>query len=149
VPKFRFALQAVLDQRERVEQQKQRIVADLEGQRAMVEGRLREFQRAITQEKGDQRAKLQGGDVAGARGQAAAIVKLAAAAQRAVLELAGVHKRLETARADLLEAAKRRKAVELLRERRHEEWRLDLERREAAELDELAVMRAGRTEDAA
>ena len=149
MPKFRFALQAVLDQRERVEQQKQRIVADLEGQRAMVEGKLRGFQRAITEEKAEQGAKLRAGDVAGARGQAAAIVKLAAAAQRTVLELAGLLKRLEGARADLLEAAKRRKAVELLRERRHEEWRLDLERREAAEMDELAVMRAGRKDNAA
>jgi flagellar export protein FliJ len=149
VPKFRFALQAVLDQRERVEQQKQRAVADLEGQRAMIEGKLRGFQQAITQEKTDQRAKLREGDVAGARGQAAAIVKLAAAAQRVVLELAGVHKRLEAARADLLLAAMRRKAVELLRERRHEEGRLDLERRESAEMDEMAVMRAARKEDAA
>ena len=149
MPKFRFALQAVLDQRERVEQQKQRIVAEIEGQRAAVEGRLRELQRAITQEKGEQGEKLRAGDVAGARGQAAAIVRLAAAAQRVVLELAGVHKRLEGARADLLEAAKRRKAVELLRERRYEEWRLDLERRDAAETDERAVMRAGRKEDAA
>lgn len=147
MPKFRFALQAVLDQRERVEQQKQRVVADLEGQRAVVEGKLRGFQRAISQEKLDQREKLRAGDVAGARGQAAAIVKLAAAAQRAVLELAGVHKRLEGARADLLEAAKRRKAVELLRERRQEEWRMALERRENAEMDELAVMRAGRKDE--
>jgi flagellar FliJ protein len=149
VPKFRFALQAVLDQRERVEQQKQRGVAEVEAQRAVIEGRLRELQRAITQEKAEQGAKLRTGDVAGARGQAAAIVKLAAAAQRTVLELAGVHKRLEAARADLLEATKRRKAVELLRERRFEEWRLDLERREAAETDELAVMRAGRKDEAA
>jgi flagellar protein FliJ len=50
---------------------------------------------------------------------------------------------------DLLEATKRRKAVELLRERRFEQWRLDLERRETAAVDELAVMRYGRKEDAA
>jgi flagellar FliJ protein len=142
-------LQAVLDQRHRVEQQKQRGVAELETLRRAAEARLRGLQGAIDQEKEDQRAKLRAGDVLAARGQAAAIVRLAATAQRVVLELAGIHARLEGARADLLEATKRRKAVELLRERRLAEWRREQDRLEMAAADELAVMRAGFKEESA
>ena len=73
--------------------------------------------------------------------------RLAGTAQRTVLELAGLLRRLESARAELLEAAKRRKAVELLKDRRFEEWRSDQNRRELAAVDELAVMAAGRRGD--
>jgi flagellar export protein FliJ len=90
------------------------------------------------------RESLRAGDVRAVRLQSGAAVRLGMAAQRAVLELAGVHRRLEGARAELLEAAKRRKAVELLRERRYEEWRTDQNRRELAAVDELAVMAAAR-----
>ena len=86
---------------------------------------------------------LQAADMRGVRFQAGAATRLIASAQRAVLELAGVHKRLEAARAVLLEATKRRKAVELLKERRFEEWQQEQARREAAATDEIAVMRAG------
>ena len=42
-----------------------------------------------------------------------------------------------------MEASRQRKAVELLRERRYEEWKQARDKAEAAALDELAVMRAG------
>jgi flagellar export protein FliJ len=65
-------------------------------------------------------------------------------AQRIVLELAGVHKRLEAARAELIEATKQRRAVELLRDRRFAEWRNAENKRETAAIDELAVIAAAR-----
>lgn len=145
--KFRFRLQAVLDHREMVEQQKQKAVAELEGHRVRLEERIRECQRSIAAEKAGQRSMLGSADILGARRQASAALRLMVAAQRTAIELAGVHKRLEAARAELLEAAKRRKAVELLRERRLDEWKQDMDRREAAALDELSVMRAARKGD--
>jgi flagellar biosynthesis chaperone FliJ len=82
-------------------------------------------------------------DVRAIRLQASTTGQLNAKAQQEVLRLAGVHKRLEAARCELLEATTRRKAVELLKARRFQEWKDALARRENAELDELAVMRRG------
>lgn len=147
--RFRFELEAVLDHRERIEQQKQRSVAELETQRLRLERTIREYQRAIADERLQQRDLLRLGHVMDARAQAGATVRLAAAAQRSVIELSGVHARLQVARAELLEAAKRRKAVDLLKERRLEQWKLGQDRREAAAMDELAVMKAGRNEEMA
>ena len=146
--KFRFQLEAVLKHRKNIEQQKQRAVAELEIQRVRLEGAIRGFQDGIAREKAELRGMLNEADLRGARWQAAASMRLLNAARRAALELAGVYKRIETARADLLEAAKRRKAVELLKERRYEEWRQTEARRELAAVDELAVMAAGRKDDA-
>jgi flagellar protein FliJ len=147
--RFRFELEAVLEQRLRIERQAQRGVAELEVERLQLEERVRRLQRAIADERADQRLLLQGGQVGEARAQAAAAVRLGGVAQRVVLELSAVHVRLEAARGELLAATKRRKAVEMLRERRLEAWREDENRREAAEMDELAVMQAGRKEEPA
>src|SRR5437868_3972080 len=117
MPRFRFKLQAVLDHREMVEEERQRAVAMLERERVRLEDVIRECQRSIENEQGELRAGLLAGDLAVARRQAAAAAHHNVAAQRAVLELAGVHQRLLVARAALLKAAKARKAVDLLRER--------------------------------
>lgn len=145
--RFRFQLQAVLDHRVRIEEQHQRVVMELEAKRVALEDTIRSCQQGLEAERAETRTLLRAADIRGARFQAGAASRFVATAQRAVLELAGVHKRLESARAALLEAAKQRKAVELLKEHRYEEWRSQLNRRENAELDELAVMRAGRAED--
>lgn len=142
--RFRFSLQAVLRHREMIEEQKQRAVALLESERSKLEGRIRAFQQGILREKVEMRTALGEGDIRSARQQSAAAVRLATSAQAAAIELAGVFRRLELARAELLEATKRKKAVELLRERRYEEWKSDQNRRELAAVDELAVMAAGR-----
>ncbi|GJQ28175.1 MAG: hypothetical protein HBSAPP03_00590 [Phycisphaerae bacterium] len=147
---FRFRFEAVLSHRRAQEQRAQREVAVLERERARVEEAIRAFQRGALAARDDLREHLAAGgcvDLRAVRLQAGASLHLVHKAQRAVLELAGVHKRLEAARLDLLRAAMRRKAVEALRERRWEAWVQDHKRRETAELDELMVMRAGRAED--
>ncbi|MEX2219892.1 MAG: flagellar export protein FliJ [Phycisphaerales bacterium] len=144
--RFRFRLQAVLDHREAVEQERQRAVAEVERERVRLEGVIRECHRRITVEKGEQRRGLLAGDLGAARRQASAGARYSTEAQRAAIELAGAYARLERARAALLEAAKARKAVELLRERHLEQWRAEESRRENAAADELSVMRAGRKE---
>jgi flagellar protein FliJ len=146
MPRFRFELQAVLDHRQRQEREHQRIVADLERQRVALESTIRACQNGLSEERGHMRALLAAADVRGARQQIAAASRLTAQAQRAVLELAGLHKRIEAARAVLLEATKRRKAVELLKERRLEEWSRAMNKKEADAIDEIAVMRAARGE---
>ncbi len=76
--------------------------------------------------------------------QAAAAFSLDTRARQEVFRLAGLHKRLEAARAELLRAATARKAVELLRDRRWEAWKHEQSRLESAQADELAVMSAAR-----
>jgi flagellar export protein FliJ len=153
--KFRFELEAVLKQRRAVELEKQLVVATLEAQRLQIEDQIRGCQREIVREKEELRDQLQqersageglgvAVDLRGVRFQAAAGLRLVAKAQHAVLQLAGVHKRLDAARLELLRATTHRKAVETLRERRLEAWRVEQNRKEAATLDELGVMRAAR-----
>lgn len=154
--KFHFQLEAVLEQRRGVERTRQVAVAELERQRMDAEDRIRAFQRQIVVEKEDLRDALSppaggphaagGVDLRHVRLQAGASLHLVAKAQHAVVQLAGLFKRLEAARLELVRATTRRKAVEVLKERRYEQWREEQRRRENAALDELSVMRASRQE---
>jgi flagellar FliJ protein len=147
LPRFVFELEPVLEQRRREEQARQRALAQLELERAALEGEIRSCQNAIDQERADLRDLLAGGatvDLQSARMQANASLHHMTRAQRAVLRLAGVHQRLTHAREALLEATKRRKAVETLKERRYEAWKREQDAAEARELDDLSVMRFGR-----
>jgi flagellar export protein FliJ len=106
---------------------------------------LRRQQDAITASKQSLQGSLVGAlNTTSLRFHAANAVQLMRQAQRIVLEMAGVHRRLEAARAELIEAARRRRAVELLRERRFEQWSAEQEKAETVALDELAVISAAR-----
>ncbi|HPO93797.1 MAG TPA: flagellar export protein FliJ [Phycisphaerales bacterium] len=140
---FRFQLQPVLEQRERQEREQQRRVALIEGERVALENRLREIQGQIEAAKGELRGRL-GRDgttvvVRDVRFQAGATLALLVQAQSTALALAGTLKRLEAARGELLKATTARKAVQLLKDRRYAQWRLERERKEAAEVDEIAT----------
>ena len=131
-------------------------VAELERQRLDIERIIRECQQGIVREKAELSRHL--GSMAGsgegrvalrdARFQASAAYSLDARARQEVLRLAGLHKRLDAARAELLRAATARKAVELLRDRRLEAWKYEQSRLESAQVDEMAVMQAARKETA-
>nr|MCU0689024.1 flagellar FliJ family protein [Phycisphaerales bacterium] len=64
--------------------------------------------------------------------------------RRLAIEMAGVLKRVEIARAELLAATVARKAMETLRDKALAEWNREQAQREAAELDDLTLMRHGR-----
>jgi flagellar FliJ protein len=143
--RFRFQLQPVLDARSRTEDARRRDVAALELERRRLEDRLRSGQVSISGARDEVREALIG-TVRPESLRAQANVSLACMrdAQRLVLELAGVHRRLETARAALAEAAKQRRAIELVKERRFETWRRERDRREQSALDEIATNRGAR-----
>ncbi len=157
MPKFTFNLQAALAQRKAIEQQKMLIVADLERARLALEDRLRNMNTRVTEEREELRAQLAGGAAAGGRGglvdlrgvrfQTNAALTMHVHAQQLVLQLAGVHKRIDKARQDLLEATTRRKAVETLRERRYEAWKTDEKRKETAALDDIAGILVSRADE--
>ena len=150
--RFHFNLQPVLEQRERIEQDRKLMVARLESERGLLERQLREYQGAISAQKGDLRASMvarEGAsfavvDPARLRVQAHASLTMQVRAQRVVLQLAGVHKRLEAARRSLALAARDRRAVEVLRERRFARWKAEQAHKEAAAVDEIGTGRAAR-----
>lgn len=149
MPKFAFPYEAVLTKRRADERAHQLAVASLERERIAIEDVIRFCQQGIQTERDELRRALQGEragatvDLAGARRQAGATLHLVARAQREVHRLAGVASRIDAARLELLGAVKARRAMEVIRERMYEEWKLDQSRRDASALDELAVMRAG------
>lgn len=146
--RFVFKLQPVLDQRLRAERVHQRAVAELEGDRFGLESEIRHCHTLAEQERDDLRDRLAAHgaavDLSGAKLQANASLHLIARAQRAVLKLAAIHNKLDRARLELLAAAAKRKAVELLRDKQFEAWRTDQNRREAAMLDDLTAAAHGR-----
>lgn len=142
--RFRFRLQPVLGQREREEQDRMLAVAALERERLTLENRLRACQGRISGGRSEISAALGGGrvDLGAARMQAGATLRDDQEARRTVLELAGVLKRLESSRIELAQAAARRRAIELLRDRDLERHHREENRREAVDLDDLVVMRS-------
>jgi flagellar FliJ protein len=143
--RFRFRLEALLTARRMAERERQRAVAEIERQRLNLEGRLRHMQDDIASARQDLRGSLVGTlDAHALRMHAASSLQHMRLAQRLVLELAGVHKRLEMERARLIEASRARRAIELLRERRFAQWKAEQDKAETAALDELAVIAAAR-----
>ena len=144
--KFRFELDPVLRARQREEDVIQRDVARLNRQRTILEDGLRSRQVRLSESKRSVRDQLVGTiETSHVRMQANASLAIMRDAERTVLELAGIHQRLEEAQSRLREAAKRRRAIELLKEQRIMEWRRSEARAEQLALDELAVIRASRS----
>lgn len=141
MPRFRFHLQAVLDHRWAVEREHQRAVALLERQRQGLESGLRDCQQDIVSGHVVLRQLLARGDMPGVRRQAAAVGTLETRASRTAIELAALHQRLSQARQQLLAAARRRMALERLRTRCFEQWKQEIQRRDAAATDDLIVSR--------
>lgn len=145
--KFEFKLEAVLEQRRGVERQKQLALGQLEAKRLEVESRVAAVRASLDERRSDLRERLTGGgavEVGAVRLQSNAALFGMVELRRLAIELAGVLKRVEAARADLLRATIARKAIEHLRTKAYEAWVRDMARREAAELDDLTLMRLAR-----
>lgn len=140
-----FNLQAVLEARKREEDAQRVRIAEIEVERRAREDRLAHLHRATVLEHAAARANL-GEDPAGGgrinleavRDQARAIGAIQARAREEAIGLAGVMARLEDARRELVRASARRRAMELLRDRRLAEWRAIQARREHAAMDEVS-----------
>lgn len=147
--KFVFELEAVLRQRTAVERAKQMAVAELDGKRLMLEDVIRDLQGSISHEKMGLREELGSGAVvnlAAVKMQIHASFRLTAKIQQYAIALSGVHEKLVRAREELRAASAARKAIENLKQARMEAWRRELDRKEAAELDEISIMSAARRE---
>jgi flagellar export protein FliJ len=145
--KFRFRLQPVLRQREIAERDEQLKVAAVEKQRLQLEDQLRQCQQRIAfeQDSLNQLVSNSALNPQEARSQSTAILYAKNEAQKLAIELAGVYKRLESARKKLAQAATHRRSMELLRDNHLTSWRREINVAEDRAMDELAVLRANRT----
>jgi flagellar protein FliJ len=145
MPKFRFQLEALLKLRREQEKRCKEALAALVGERGRMEDELRSQDGHLKQGREALRVGLVGAvNVSLVRQQAVSTVQTQRKAHRTVLELAGLQRKIERAAAELAEAAKQRRAVEILRERRYAEWRRLVEKREQAETDEIGGARFAR-----
>lgn len=147
MPKFSFRLQPVLDQRAREEKDQMRAVAELDAQRMRIEEHIRACQLRIQQGRRDVSDALSGGrvDLGSAKLQSAATLRHDQEARSGVLDMAAVLQQLGHARAKLVQASAKRRAIELLRDRELERFRDAENRRESAAMDDLMVMRRNKS----
>ena len=137
---FVFKLQSLLDLRIREEQSTQREMSLLMREKSEINERLRRHQRAIEDGKQALREDLVGMvDVRRLRLQTHAAFGVMRDAQGAAIALAGLARKIENARILHQAARAKRRAVELLKEKKHAEWLREQDRREVALLDERAI----------
>lgn len=137
---FVFKLQSLLDLRAREEQSAQRDLALLMREKSEIDERLRRHQMAIDDGKQALREDLVGVvDVRRLRLQTHATFNVMRDAQAAAISLAGLARKIEQARVLHQAARAKRRAVEMLKEKRHAEWLREQDRREVALLDELVI----------
>lgn len=144
---FVFRLQPVLESRRRAEQDARRAVAHVQRQRLDIEDGLRRHQRQITSGKDRMRGSMIGAlDMRALRLGAGATLHTIRKAQQLVLQLAGLNQRMGSARTKLVHAMTRRRAIEILREKRYDQWTFAQHKAEIAALDDLTVAAAARKE---
>src|SRR5947209_1821324 len=144
--KFRFTLEPVLEQRRRLEEAKQQIVAQRLSELQKAEDDLRELHAQYAKNSETLRDGHQRFSTEDLRLYYAHIEYLdrAITTQHAIV---GQRKAsLDRARAELLEAAKERKAIEKLKERKHAEWVANAARVEQNELDDSNARRFARAQ---
>lgn len=148
MPRFTFKLRPLLNARIAAERQKQRELAGLQRERFVIEQRLRSQQERIDQDRSVQRNALVGRiDTHALRSHASSTMRLLRDAQRMAIELAQLHQRINQSRAELAEASMRRRAIELLHDRRLAEWKKRMEKHEEVALDDLIAAKAKRPQE--
>jgi flagellar FliJ protein len=138
---FVFRLAGVLKQRLHAERQRQRELAERQAHLASLQQRLKELNDRVKQTNDDVRDKHLTGPLD--MSFLAAHRRFLAAMQRGAVEIAQrmalAQKQVNEALAQLAEASKRRKIIEKLREKQFERWKAEQDRKEVAELDEVAM----------
>jgi len=139
--RFTFKLDGVLRQRKHVERQRQRQVAVAQAELTTLESELRAvegMQAAATTDLRDNR--LVGRiDLSFLAAHRRFMIATQRKGMAVVQKIAVAQQKVDTARTALADAAKGRKAIETLREKRFDEWRRDEEKKEADLLDEVGM----------
>lgn len=144
---FTFQLDPILQQRKLVEEQRQRDLSAVQAEYAELEATLRALDQEVRASEADLRTnrltgRLDLSFLAAHRRFTLAMQRRAVALAQ---QMAAVRKRVDDARAALVEAAKQRKILEKLRERRQTQWSEEANRKELAALDEISARIGYRT----
>lgn len=139
MPRFKFRFSSLLKHRRRIEQERRRQLATHLRTQMILRNQLRTMQQSITASKREAAGLLVGKvDVEAISRMGAYASHTQLSGQRIVLKLANLERDIHQSRADLLDATRQRKALELLRQRHFEAWKAQQQRQEQRELDELA-----------
>lgn len=142
---FVFRLEPVLRQRKHVEEQRQRELAELLRRQLILQTQLRTLQQTVQSDKRQMSDALVGAvNVPRIRQHATHASQVSLRIQQLAAQLFALARQIDRARENLLDATKACKALQTLRQRQHERWRDQQERRQTAELDEIAVQRFAR-----
>ncbi|MEO9169925.1 MAG: flagellar export protein FliJ [Candidatus Baltobacteraceae bacterium] len=143
--RFKFSLQAVLEQRKRVEEQHQGVVAERQRALGESERELEHLNGSFARSSQNLRSDHRTLDGEGLRLHYAHLQFLNRAITAQIHVVAERRVALDRARLELLAASKERKVVEKLKERRHETFVQEETRIEQNELDDGNARRFGRT----
>lgn len=138
--KFRFSLEPVLEQRQREEDAAQRQLAQVLREQMIIQTQIRTMQQDISTSRQSLGQSLVGAvDMDAAMQFARFSLQMRGRAQSMVMRLAELERKIADARGALLEARKRRRAIELLRDKQQAAHKQREDRREAAVLDDTAT----------
>lgn len=143
--RFRFSLQPVLDHRERIEDEKQQVVAKRKRALDEAEAELQRLNEEYRASASGLRLKHRGMTAEELRLYYAHLQFLDRCIVSQIDVVAERRVALDGARSDLLEASKDRKVVEKLKERRHEAHVAEAHRVEQNELDDGNARRFARS----
>ncbi|WP_428386552.1 flagellar FliJ family protein [Mucisphaera sp.] len=138
--RFQFRYQSLLDERRRVEQRAQRNLANILANQQQLRDQLLQTQNRITTGKRQLRDSLTGKiDLNAVTQFGRHNSHTLLSGQGIVNKLAALEPHIETARRQLAEAARKRKAMELLHDRDLADWKHTERRRENNLLEEAAL----------
>jgi flagellar FliJ protein len=139
MPRFKFTLEALLRQRKRLERQRQRDLALLQRDMRQLEEELRQLGASMASTTQLVRSRMVGKlDMAFLAAHRRYLLSMQMKGQSLMQRMATLKPQIENRRGLLLAAAKDRKAIEMLRQRRLEQWQAEQNRKENAELDEIS-----------
>jgi flagellar FliJ protein len=139
--KFVFKLDGVLKHRTNIEHQRKRELAFVQAQMTALDGELRALDSSVRASVEDLRTNRLLGKID--LSFLAAHRRYSIAMQRKAMgiaeKMAAIQQHVDRARRNLSEASKQRKILEKLRERLLARWTEAIERRDVAEMDEIAM----------
>jgi flagellar protein FliJ len=146
---FEFRLEALLTHRERVEKEKQRKAAVIGQQAQAVARHIQETQQRIADENQTLgRRELTGKlDMQYISMEKRFVGNLHLRIALAMDRLRELERQHAAARAELLHAAQERKAIEKLRDKQLQAWRMEQNRKDAAQNDEIGIQLAMRAQE--
>src|SRR6476660_981963 len=129
--KFDFQLEAVLTHRKNREQEKQRALAVVQGELTRLHNDLMALDQSVKAANEDMRQNHLTGrlDLTFMAAHRRFLVATQQRAGEVIQKLTGVQRQVDAARRELQAAAKDRKVIEKLRERQHDRWAAEINRK--------------------